>query len=43
MLNKHFSEGVKSDNGNIFMKMLREEVIGELNLLNEPEASELHY
>lgn len=43
MLNKHFSEGVKSDNGHIFMKMLREEVIGELNLLNEPEASELHY
>jgi hypothetical protein len=32
MLNKEFAEGVRSDNGHIFMKVLREQIITEVGL-----------
>jgi hypothetical protein len=43
MLNKAFAEGVRSDNGHIFMKVLREQVITELGLNQDPQGSELKY
>jgi hypothetical protein len=36
LLNKTFSEGVRSDNGHIFMKILREQVIEELGINQDP-------
>lgn len=43
MLNKAFAEGVRSDNGHIFMKVLREQVITELGLNQDTQGSELKY
>lgn len=43
LLNKTFAEGIRSDNGHIFMKVLREQIIGELNLNQDARGQDITY
>jgi len=44
MLNSDFAEQVRSsDNGHIFLKVLRERVVDELGLTREPELEDMQF
>ena len=43
MLNKTFSEKIRSNDGHIYLKMLNEAVISELGLTEYPGTRELSY
>ena len=43
MLSKDFSKKVKSNNGHIYLKMLREEIVNELELDEHTQVDDLEY
>lgn len=44
MLNKEFSSQVRdSDNGHLFMKVLREQIVDELGLTSEPKVDDMMF
>lgn len=43
MLRAGFREKVNSDNGHIYVKVLKEQIVDELKLTSEPKIQELRY